>query len=94
MKTTFCSILLGLATGFLLAGDIHGRVAAEGQNDSADAVVYLAKGSGKAFPPPKEHATINQSNRIFQPKVLTVLVGTTVDFLNADPGSSRNMRMP
>ena len=85
MKTTLCGIVLGLATSLLLAGDIHGRVAAEGQNDSADAVVYLAKGSGSAFPPPKEHATINQSSRIFQPHVLPVIVGTTVDFLNADP---------
>ena len=85
MNRTLCGILLGLAAGPLLAGDIHGRVAAEGQNDSADAVVYVAKGSGNAFPPPKEHATINQSNRVFQPHVLPVLIGTTVDFLNADP---------
>jgi plastocyanin len=85
MNRTLCGILLGLATGPLLAGDIHGRVAAEGQNDSADAIVYVAKGSGNAVPPPKEHAIMNQSNRVFQPHVLPVLVGTTVDFLNADP---------
>lgn len=85
MRRVFCGILLALATGHLLAGSIHGRVAAEGQSDNADAVVYVAKGSGTAFPPPNEHAILNQSNRVFQPHVLPVVVGTTVDFLNADP---------
>jgi plastocyanin len=85
MRKTLCGILLGLATGSLLAGDIHGRVAAAGQNDNADAVVYVAKGSAAPVAPPKEHAVLNQSNRVFQPHVLPILVGTTVDFLNDDP---------
>lgn len=85
MKAILCGIILGLATGSLLAGNLHGRVAAEGQNDSADAVVYVSKGSGSAVAPPKEHAIMNQNNRVFLPHVLAVPVGTTVDFLNADP---------
>jgi len=68
----------------VLAGDLHGKVAAKGVRDSADAVVYLAAVPGKTFPAPAEHAKINQQNLVFQPHVLPVTVGTTVDFLNSD----------
>jgi plastocyanin len=79
------SASLRLVSSCLLAGDIHGRVSCAGESDSANAVVYVAKLPAKAFPAPKEHATIDQSNRVFQPHVLAVLAGTTVDFLNSDP---------
>ena len=85
MKRIVSGALFVLVAAPLLAGDIHGRVACEGQSDNANAVVYVAKVPGKTFPQPKEHATIDQLNRVFQPHVLPVLVGTTVDFLNSDP---------
>jgi plastocyanin len=85
MKRILCGAVFVLLTVPLHAGDIHGRVVCTGQSDNAGAVVYLTKVPGKTFPPPKEHATIDQSNRVFQPHVLAVLVGTTVDFANSDP---------
>ena len=66
------------------AGDIHGKVACKGTRDSANAVVYVDAIPGKTFPPPQAHEKINQQNLIFDPHVLPVLVGTTVDFLNSD----------
>jgi plastocyanin len=69
----------------LVAGDLHGRVASEGETDNANAVVYVAALPGKTFTPPREHATVDQTNRVFQPQVLPILVGTTVDFTNSDP---------
>jgi plastocyanin len=68
----------------LLAGDIHGKVNAKGVRSSADAVVYVDKIAGKTFPPPTEHARINQKNMQFTPRVLPIVAGTTVDFLNSD----------
>lgn len=68
----------------LIAGDIHGKVAAHGVRNSADAVVYLDRIAGKTFPPPSEHAKIDQKKMQFTPHVLPVLEGTTVDFLNSD----------
>jgi plastocyanin len=85
MKRSLCGVLFALATVPLLAGGIHGRVAWAGQSDNGSAVVYVAKVPGKIFLPPKEHATMDQSNRLFQPHVLPVLVGSTVDFVNSDP---------
>ena len=67
-----------------LAGDIHGTVACKGVRDSANAVVYVDAIPGKTFPPPEAHQKINQSNLVFDPHVLPVLAGTTVDFLNSD----------
>ena len=77
----FVTLLFALP---LLGGDIHGKVAAHGVRNSADAVVYVDRIAGKTFPPPAEHAKINQKNMQFIPHVLTVVEGTTVDFLNSD----------
>ncbi len=86
MKT---AILLSLVTllavaGPLTAGEIHGTVKATGLRNSADAVVYVDQIAGKTFPAPAEHALMDQKDIQFQPHVLPVLVGTTVDFLNSD----------
>jgi plastocyanin len=75
---------LTLATMPALAGDIHGKVAAHGVRNSADAVVYVDRIAGKTFPAPTEHAKYDQKNMQFSPHVLPVVVGTTVDFLNSD----------
>ena len=85
MKRILVGGLFVLIAWPVLAGDLHGRVVCEGQTDNANAVVYVTKVPGKTFPPPKEHAAIGQSNRVFEPHVLAVLAGTTVDFSNSDP---------
>ena len=66
------------------AGDIHGKVVCKGLRDSSDAVVYVDAVAGKTFPAPSSHAKINQQNLVFDPHVMPVLVGTTVEFLNSD----------
>ena len=66
------------------AGTIKGKVTAHGAKNAADAVIYIDKIAGKSFPAPKAHAKIDQKNMMFKPRVLPVLAGTTVDFLNSD----------
>ncbi len=66
------------------AGNIVGKVKAQGVKNSADAVVYIEKIGDKSFPAPKEHALMDQKGLKFQPHVLAVVAGTTVDFLNSD----------
>jgi plastocyanin len=80
-------VLGSLAFAFALpgvAGDIHGKVACKGVKDCADAVVYVDAIPGKTFPAPQAHQKVNQQNLVFDPHVLPVLIGTTVDFLNSD----------
>jgi plastocyanin len=67
-----------------LAGIIKGKVTAKGVRDNANAVVYIDKIPDKTFPAPKKHEQIDQKNLKFNPHVLPVLAGTTVDFLNSD----------
>lgn len=78
-------VLLALTVALpAAAGDLHGKVVCKGARDCADAVVYVGAIAGKSFPAPKEHAKIDQKNLVFAPRILPVLVGTTVDFLNSD----------
>jgi plastocyanin len=79
----FGSLALVLVTP-VVAGDIHGKVACKGTRDSANAVVYVDTIAGKTFPAPTAHERMNQLNLVFEPHVVPVLVGTTVDFLNSD----------
>ncbi len=67
-----------------LAGDIKGKVKAKGVKHSGDAVIYIENIPGKKFEAPKEHAKMDQKNLVFIPRVLPVLAGTTVDYLNSD----------
>ena len=68
----------------LLAGDIHGKVDSKGMRDGADAVVYVTGSAGKTSSALGPHATMDQRNLTFVPRVLAVPVGTTVDFQNSD----------
>lgn len=84
MKGMFVLVLSAAVALPLAAGEIHGKVTCKGVRDSGDAVVYVGEIPGKTFPPPTEHARIDQKNLLFYPHVLAVLVGTTVDFMNSD----------
>jgi len=78
------AISISLLSAPLIAGDIHGKTTSKGPRDSSDAVVYLDKVAGKTFPPSSAHARMDQKNMQFHPRVLPVVIGTTVDFLNSD----------
>jgi plastocyanin len=66
------------------AGNIVGKVKAQGMKNSGDAVVYIDKVGDKSYPAPKEHALIDQKGLKFNPHVLAIVAGTTVDFQNSD----------
>ncbi|HEX9162305.1 MAG TPA: carboxypeptidase regulatory-like domain-containing protein [Thermoanaerobaculia bacterium] len=84
MKRALIVVIAAVIAAPLFAGDIHGKVVAHGVRNSEDAVVYVDKIAGKTFPAPAEHAKIDQKSMRFNPRVLPVLEGTTVDFLNSD----------
>jgi len=84
VKTMTIAAILTITALPLAAGDIHGKVACKGVRNSADAVVYVDRIAGKVFPPPAAHAKVDQEGMKFVPRVLPVVIGTTVDFLNSD----------
>jgi plastocyanin len=69
-------ILLVLAVPMCLAGSIKGKVS------PGKSVVYLE--SGAATPASGKKAAMDQKGLQFQPHVLVVQAGTTVEFLNSD----------
>jgi plastocyanin len=62
------------------AGTISGKVSGV----SGESVVYVDTIQGKTFPAPSEHPVMDQKGLLFQPHIMPILVGTTVDFLNSD----------
>lgn len=61
------------------AGTLHGKVSGA----KGESVVYL-QAAGKTFPAPSQHPVMNQKGLMFQPDILVVQQGTTVEFLNSD----------
>ena len=82
--TPACLLLAALSAGVSHAGDIKGKVTAQGIKSPENIAVYIDAIPGKTFPPPSEHAVMDQRKLTFIPHVLVVLKGTTVDFLNSD----------
>lgn len=68
----FCS-------GSLFAGTLSGKVSGA----SGKSVVYL-DAPGKTFPAPEKKPVMDQKGLLFQPHIMVVQQGTTVDFLNSD----------
>lgn len=79
----FGAVLLAASLGW--AGEIKGKVTAQGMRSAENIAVYIDAIPGKKFDPPAQHVTIDQNKMKFVPHVAVVLQGTTVDFLNSDP---------
>ncbi len=94
-------VTLGSLTSVSWAGDVKGKVLAPGMRSPENIAVYVDAIPGKTFPPPTQHAVMDQHNLAFAPHVLVVLKGTTVDFTNEDavghnvywPAINRNRKL-
>jgi plastocyanin len=88
-RDVFVPILLSLVFAVCAesawAGEIKGKVSAQGMRSPENIAVYLDTIPGKNFPAPAQHAVMDQKALKFVPHVLVVFKGTTVDFLNSDP---------
>jgi plastocyanin len=78
------SLLLSFGA-LALAGEIKGKVTAQGMRSAQDIAVYVDAIPGKTFTPPANAPVEDQKHMTFVPHVLVVLKGTTVQFLNSDP---------
>ena len=66
------------------AGSITGVVTCQKMRNNADAVVFIEKVGDNKFPPPSEHAIVDQLNLTYVPRVIALQKGTVVDFPNSD----------
>ncbi|MBM2814779.1 MAG: hypothetical protein HW421_1541 [Ignavibacteria bacterium] len=69
----------------MYAGEIKGHIETDANKTKYKAycVVYIEKADGN-FKPPAKNPEMNQKSLVFTPRVMPVLVGTTVNFLNND----------
>lgn len=72
--------MISAIIGTAVAGEIQGKVSGA----VGTSVVYVDAIPGKVFPPPSQHFQIDQKALTFQPHVLVIPVGATVDFQNSD----------
>jgi len=81
MKTTSKILLFILAGGMIAqAGTLTGKVS----GGRGAAVVYVDAIAGKTFPAPAKHLVMDQKSLLFQPHVVVIQTGATLDFLNSD----------
>jgi plastocyanin len=62
------------------AGTISGKVSGV----AGESVVYVDTIQGKTFPAPTQQPVMDQKGLMFQPHIVVVQQGTTVEFLNSD----------
>jgi plastocyanin len=82
MKYTLLLALVVVLTFSLAAtaGTITGKVSGV----SGESVVYVDTIQGKTFPAPSDKPVMDQKGLMFQPHILVVQQGGTVEFLNSD----------
>ena len=78
-KIVAMAMVVGLSLA-AWAGTIEGKVSGARGNS----VVYVNAIPGKTFPAPTKPAVMDQKNLMFEPHILAVQEGTTVDFVNSD----------
>ncbi len=71
--------LVVIVSIFASAGTVSGKVSGV----SGKSVVYL-DAPGKTFPAPTQRPVMDQKGLMFQPHIMAVQQGTTVEFLNSD----------
>ena len=88
MNKKLCSFFISfliviLITKVVCAGGIKGKVNLEGTKSSQGVLIYIEH-VDSTFTPLKKSAVMDQKNFMFIPKILPILAGTTVNFLNSD----------
>ena len=76
------AFLLSVVTMGLSMSAVAGTI--EGKVSSGKSVVYVDTIAGKTFPAPSQHFSLDQRSLTFQPHLLVVPAGATVDFVNSD----------
>ncbi len=81
MKAKYAAVLIFILTfGLALsAGTLSGKVSGV----SGKSVVYL-DAPGKTFPAPDKKPVMDQKGLLFNPHIMVIQLGTTVEFLNSD----------
>jgi len=79
------NVLITLGIVIVLAGAAYaGSISGKVSGVAGESVVYVEAPAGKSFPAPTQTPVMDQKGLMFQPHILAVQQGTTVEFLNSD----------
>lgn len=78
-SSLFTALLVVAVSSAAVAGTITGTV-----SPGKSSVVYVDVIQGKTFPAPTQQPVMDQKGLMFNPHVMVVQQGTTVEFLNSD----------
>lgn len=91
MVAAVWGVAVGVSAQQNLPGAVSGVIRVEracvktdGAKSFKDVIVHLKPLTPGVYPPPAEHAVMDQQGLVFIPHVMAVQKGTTVDFLNSD----------
>ena len=76
----FAAAVIAMFSLAASAGTISGKVSGV----TGESVVYVEAVAGKTFPAPTDKPVIDQKGLMFNPHIVAVAQGTTVEFLNSD----------
>ena len=95
-RSLFTLVLIAAVAATAAAGTIEGKVS------PGKSVVYVDTIPGKTFPAPTQKPLMDQKGLMFNPHLMVVQVGTTVEFSERDsvqhnvfwPSISGNKKLP
>jgi plastocyanin len=79
-RISMAILVVAALTVAATAGSISGKVSGV----AGESVVYVDAIAGKTFPAPTQKPVMDQKGLMFQPHILAVQQGTSVEFLNSD----------
>ncbi len=78
------ALVVMMVTAALALGAHAGTIGGKVSGVAGESVVYVDTVAGKTFPAPTQSPVIDQKGLLFQPHIVAVQAGTTVQFLNSD----------
>jgi plastocyanin len=77
-------LMAGVGLLVLVAAASAGTISGKVSGVPGESVVYVESVAGKTFPAPTQQPVMDQKGLMFQPHIVVVQQGTTVQFLNSD----------
>jgi plastocyanin len=84
MRRTLVMVMVTAVVAMMGAAASAGTITGKVSGVVGESVVYVEATAGKTFPAPTEEPVMDQKGLMFQPHIIVVQQGTTVQFLNSD----------
>ena len=84
MRSTLVMVMVMVIVAMMSVAASAGTITGKVSGVAGESAVYVEAVPGKTFPAPTEEPVMDQKGLMFQPHIIVVQQGTTVQFLNSD----------